>query len=234
MTNNQRTEYVSDAKMAASGIMAGLSTPCAKAVLEKLSTKRFSAGSEIIHHLNSGESVYFIIEGQVRVDMMAASGRQITYQMLDQGQMFGELSAIDGLPRSASVVAESDVLIAELSGVQFREVLEKQPEFAGLVMRRLANLARWLAAKLFEYHAYNVRGRVYLELLRIYEELSDKETLVKLSDKDMASRVGTTRENVTKIHGQLKKEGIISRNSEGIELLCPERLEDLLSDCEFG
>ena len=61
---------------------------------------------EIVSHMDNSRDVYFIIEGMARVDMFHTNGMRITFQILTEGQMFGELAAIDGLERSARVIVE--------------------------------------------------------------------------------------------------------------------------------
>ena len=91
---------------------------------------------------------------------------------------------------------------------------------------------RWLIERLFEYHTYDVRGRVYLELLRLTEANADAP--ITITDRDMASRVGTTRENVSRIHGKLRDAGLIIRDKSRLTVADRPGLEALLSDCEFG
>lgn len=195
---------------------------------------KVQANQEILAYQAHGNDVYFILEGKVRVNMISANGRQITYQLLETGDMFGELAAIDGLPRSASVIAESDAVLAKMPGKQFMKLAELHPELSLIIMQRLANLSRWLTSRVFEYHAYNVKGRIYLELIRMNETQVNKNILLKLSDRDMASRVGTTRENVTRIYSGLKKNGILQRDSTGINILDEKALRELLDECEFS
>ncbi len=189
------------------------------------------AGAEIISQLERSTDVYLLLEGRVRVIMVASTGRQITYQILPAGQLFGELAAIDGGPRSAGVSAEDDVVLGRLDQKAFRALLAAHPTFAFAIMRRLASLSRWLSEKVFEYHAYDVKGRVYTELLRMADETGGP---LHIADRDMASRVGTTRENVTRIYADLKQRDIIRRHPTSLELLDGDALRTLLTECEFG
>ena len=215
-------------------LFSALNSDAKREVAAKCYGVKAMSGEEIIGYLDRDDSVFFVVDGKVRVNMISAGGRQITYQILDTGEMFGELSAIDGLPRSASVVAETDVVLAKMSAADFLKLASSDASLVLMAMKRLTSLSRWLAARVFEYHAYNVKGRVYLELLRLTEKEPSKESLIKISDRDMASRVGTTRENVTRICGDLKQNGLIQRNHEGITVLDRARLEGMLDECEFS
>lgn len=193
------------------------------------------AGAEILGHRQADRDVYFLLRGRVRINMVATSGRQITYDILDPGEMFGELAAIDGQPRSASVLAEDQCTLGVLSGQHLLELCARHPALALCVMQRLARLARGLAAKVFEYHTFDVRGRVYSELLRRHDASGSKDGGISaITAKDMASRVGTTRENASRILKHLSEEGIISRDASDIRVLDPGALSVLLEASEFG
>ena len=215
-------------------LLANLDQRTKSAIVQKTKGLRAQATQEIISYLDTSDSVFFVLEGHVRVNMISAGGRQITYQLLGPGDMFGEMAALDGLPRSASVIAESNVLLIEMGGAQFVELITNHASLVLPIMRRLTSLSRWLSARVFEYHAYNVRGRVYLELMRLADGIDTPHPLIKISDRDMASRVGTTRENVTRICGELKQNGVIQRDAKGMVILDPVALNELLEACEFS
>ena len=188
--------------------------------------------AEILGHLDRSNDVFFLLSGRARVNIAAASGRQITYQILEPGRMFGELAALDGRPRSASVYAEDAVVLAKLNNAAFMQLLARHSVLALAIMQHLVALTRWLSDRVFEYHAYDVKGRIYSELLRLCGATEGVE--VAVTDRDMASRVGTTRENVTRIYAGLKQLGILRRRQASIAILDVAALRRLLSECEFG
>ncbi|MEM7253975.1 MAG: Crp/Fnr family transcriptional regulator [Pseudomonadota bacterium] len=195
---------------------------------------------EIVNHLDQTRDVYFLINGSVRANIHATSGRLITYQLLSAGDIFGELAALDGLPRSTSVVAEQRCRLARMSSASFLDLMAENNEFAFALALRLVDLTRWLAGKVFEYHAYDVKGRVYAELIRLAAESGIEEAGGALlvtkapTDGDIASRVGTTRENVNRIVRALRTEEIAMRVPEGIRIFDMLRLEERLVDSENG
>ncbi len=204
------------------------------ALSQDSSAFEFDAGVEVVGQESQGDDLFIILDGRVRVNMVASSGRQITYQILDQGEFFGELAAIDGGTRSAAVFAETDCRVAIVRQAQFQGLLNKYPDFARVLLERLVRLSRWLATRVFEYHAYDVRGRIYTELLREAQDHATAPNEIQMSDHDMASRVGTTRENVTRIYGELRKQNIIDRNNKHLKLLAPDRLQQLIDECVFN
>lgn len=198
----------------------------------ELRAQRFEKGEAIVRYNDPGRDFFVILSGAVRVSLVGSTGRALTYQVLEAGEMFGEVAAVDGLPRTASVLAETESVVGSLSPQAFQALASSEPAFALTILRRLARLNRRLTNRLFEYHAYDVRGRVYLELLRLDE--SAGEDGIVITDRDMASRVGTTRENVSRIHGALREQGLLARNGSRLKVLDRHRLETMLPDCEFG
>lgn len=207
-----------------------------EAVLERMArmlrTHRYDRGATVVRHNDSSREVYFIISGAVRVSLVGSTGRSLTYQVLPAGEMFGEVAAVDGHGRSANVVAEEESVLGSLSAQAFLELARSSPDFSLVIMQRLARLNRRLTSRLFEYHTYDVRGRIYLELLRL--TTPDPDEPITITDRDMASRVGTTRENVSRIHGALREAGLIRRDKSRLWVLERARLEASLADCEFG
>jgi len=212
--------------------LSELSTPVLERLARELKTQRFDKGETIVRYNDPGRDLFVILSGAVRVSLVGTTGRALTYQVLEAGEMFGEVAAVDGLPRTANVLAETESVVGSLSPGAFQQLAASEPTFTLAILHRLARLNRRLTNRLFEYHAYDVRGRVYLELLRL-DETAGAEGVV-ITDRDMASRVGTTRENVSRIHGALREQGLLERNGSRLRLLDRERLRGMLPDCEFG
>jgi CRP-like cAMP-binding protein len=152
---------------------------------------------------------------------------------LHESRDVGELAAIDGLPRSASVFAEEACVLGRIDVGTFNQLIQDYPSLALTVMRRLARLSRVLTSRVFEYHTYNVRGRIYTELIRLTERAAlESPEPILLTACDMASRVGTTWENVVRICGDLRKNGVIEKS--GVRVTDPKALRAMFTACEFG
>lgn len=209
-----------------------LSTRTLDALAQCADSRRFRSGDAVVDHLDQSRDFYIVVSGRVRVGLIASNGRVLTYQILGSGEMFGEVAAIDGLPRTASVVAEDESVLVKIESQSFHQLFENHADFAMVITQKLVRLNRWLIEQLFEYHAFDVKGRVYAELLRLTE--SDPTADVTITDRDLASRVGTTRENVTRIHADLKRKGLIKRRQSSLRVLDRTRFESMLKDCEFS
>lgn len=211
--------------------LRGLPAPVVEQLAQRLRPQRYEKGANVVRYNDPSRDFYVIISGAVRVSLVGATGRALTFEILPAGEMFGEVAAVDGAPRTADVVAEEESVIGRLAAQDFTSLSRASSEFAMIILHRLARLNRRLTSRLFEYHAYDVRGRVYLELLRLTEQAGAG---ILITDRDMASRVGTTRENVSRIHGTLREAGLIEREHSRLRILDRTGIEALLPDCEFG
>ena len=192
--------------------------------------KRYEKGDAILRLSEEDKDLFFIVTGKVRISLVASTGRSLTFQILDEGEMFGEVTAIDGQSRTADVIAESDAVIGRISNHHVKELIHN-PEFAWALLERMARLNRRLTQKVFEYHTYDVRGRVYLELLELARVHENQP--FEITDRDMASRVGTTRENVSRIHADLRRIELIKRDKSKTSFIDVDKLQQKLEECEF-
>jgi CRP/FNR family cyclic AMP-dependent transcriptional regulator len=213
-------------------ILQGAGTEDVDTFLSILRFYEYSANVTIVDHLEPSHDVHFLLRGSVRVNVYANSGRWVTYEVLGPGAMFGELAAIDQEPRSAAVATEEPSVIGIIPAKNFRLLITTNPYFIERALVHLARQSRTLMRRYYEYSALSVKGRVYSELLRLNNHEPERDLVI--SDKDMASRVGTTRENVTRIYSQLRGKDIISKSHSTIDLLDPEKLAEMLVISEFS
>lgn len=178
--------------------------------------RRCSRGQLVIDHQASDRDIFFLIEGTVRATVYSRSGRQITFADIDAGGCFGDLSAIDGKPRSASVIALTDVILASMSPDLFWDVIQEQPAFAKAMLTHLASIVRRLDERVVEFSTLSVRDRIHAELLRLADAGSVRQGgAAAISpvprQQDLASRVSTNREAVSRELNLLDREGILAR-----------------------
>ena len=160
--------------------------------------RRVVAGQRILDRSSDSRDVFFVVEGSVRAVDFSATGREVVYAVIGAGGHFGELSAIDGLARSASVVAIEDCLLAALPPTQFEALIRGQPEIAIGLLRGLVRIIRTTDERLIELTTMGAMARVCQELLRLAQrdERTGAWMIASLpTQKDLAGWAGTTREN---------------------------------------
>ena len=113
----------------------------------------YNAGEHIIGYQDNTTHTYFIVQGEIRVTYFSSSGQEVILCDLATGEIFGELTAIDGLTRSALVVAKTDVIAASMSALDFVGLLQSHPQVSLAILRRLAGRAPPDGAHLRIQHA---------------------------------------------------------------------------------
>lgn len=216
------------------GLLAGLDTTALEDLAGKLEWRRYLAGQQVISRNAADRGVYLVIAGRVRVAAFSLSGRQVTYREIGAGDHFGELAAIDGGARSADVIALEDSLLAAMSLATFRGLLLQHAGFRECVLLRLAALVREMTNRVFDLSTLGVRNRVHAELLRLGRQAGIEGNTARLepapTHSDIANRVSTYREQVTRELSALSAQGVIAREGRCLVLRDVARLETLVAD----
>jgi CRP-like cAMP-binding protein len=186
-----------------------------KVLVSRCRAHHYRATQLIFSHHDTSRDVFFVISGTLRATLYSLAGKQVTFKDIGAGQMFGELSAIDGAPRSAHVVAISDALVVSMSPQDFWETLRTYPPVAEATLKRLTGLVRFLSERIFEVCTLPVKDRIHVELLHLAQEhMRDDNTACITpapTHADIASRIGTHREAVTRVLNDLKGNGLLTR-----------------------
>jgi CRP/FNR family transcriptional regulator, cyclic AMP receptor protein len=193
------------------------------------------AGKQILLAKESSSEVYFVVEGKVRILLYSAlEGKAVLFTTLGRFDMFGEMAAIDGNPRSATVEAEDDCTLAILPREHFQRLVQAYPAFSFAVMKHLAAQVRRLTERVYEFSTLSVQARVHAELLRLAALAGEADGQALLSPApilvDLAARVSTHREAVSRVISRLQEKGIVRREGADIRILALDRLRSLLME----
>ena len=196
--------------------------------------RSFNKDQEVVSQDSPGNDVYFVARGRVRVTIFAAGGQEVAFRDLGAGKSFGELSAIDGQARSASVVALEPSWIATLSRERFWTVLREHPSVTEQLLRQLAALIRNLTERVVEFSTLAVRNRIQAELVRMAREAGVVRNQATLAPAprhaDIASRVSTNREAVARELAELARKGLVQKRPGALILLDVKRLAAMVED----
>jgi CRP/FNR family cyclic AMP-dependent transcriptional regulator len=194
----------------------------------------FESRSEIVGYQDKSNDVHFIVRGRVRVIIYSASGKAITFRDLGPGKMFGELAAIDGQRRSASVEALEACLIAQMAPAVFWDVVLSEPTVARAVLLHLSGLVRSLSTRVYEFSTLAVQNRIHAELVRLAREGDAVGRGVLIphppTHTEIASRISTHREAVTRELNRLAKFGIVERHGVALLVKDLDRLKRMVAD----
>jgi CRP-like cAMP-binding protein len=176
----------------------------------------FAAGEALIHHGDAARHCYVIRSGEVLVTATTSRGATVVIARRGPGSIVGELGALDGAQRTATVRAISDVLAVVLSEADLEGLLRDHPDFAVAEVRRLSRQLRELTER---YSARNeeLNMRV-VKLLRTHTEATG-DPVFRSTREELAGWVGATREAVTRALTELAAEGVVELGRGSVELL---------------
>lgn len=201
-------------------LLEGLAGERLDAIGRQCAWRAYEAGQRLVAREDADRDVHFIVAGTVRVTTYSAGGRETSFRELAAGTSFGELAAIDGRPRTADVVALTPGLLASMPPTAFRELLREEWRVNERVLVRLADLARGLVDRVVELSTLNVQQRVCMELLRLARAQGSgpREVRIEPAPKHMelANRVSTYREQVTRELTALTKAGVVVRDGPAL------------------
>jgi adenylate cyclase len=215
-------------------LFKGLDTYTLREIAAQCRWTRCARGEYVIRREATDRDVYFVVAGMVRVGAAAGRGRQITFRDLAAGELFGVHSAIDGKARLADVVAVRESLVASMSPEAFRAILANHTSVRERLLRRLTWSVRDLTGRLLDLGAQRVQPRIWLELLRLARDAGVKDNAARIEPapphKDIASRIGTSREEVSRELSRLVRQKLIERVDRSLVLRDVAQLERLAGD----
>jgi CRP/FNR family cyclic AMP-dependent transcriptional regulator len=191
------------------------------ALLERLAghgnVRAFPAHAILINEGDQTDSLYIVIGGRVKLYSSADNGREIVLTVLTPGQYFGELS-LDGAPRSLSAQSLEATRCCVIAGDQLRQFLAAEPDFALHLTHKLMRMVRRLTEQVKSLALQDVYGRV----VRLLMDLSDESGQAgpervlrdKLTQQDIADRVGSSREMVNRIMKELVAGGYVATDDK--------------------
>lgn len=195
-------------------IFSELSLQDRRLIADKMHLRNYDAGQFILSNASAGRNVFFLISGTVRVCAYSANGKQVQFEDLHVGQMFGEIAALDGGVRSSDCIAFTSVVVATLSYSDFCQCLNRHADVNLAVLRRLTALIRRQMARVIEFSTAPVATRLRYELLRLASANDGGNATIVIENPpthaDIAARISTHREAVTREVGKLEKADIVS------------------------
>ena len=179
-------------------------------------TSTLTRDEVVIGQEEQSQDVFFVREGVAQVTVYSADGREVAFRTIRAGQVFGELSAIDARPRSASVVAISDrLVVGRLKAASFRGLVEKNPDFMWRLLEHLSSQVRDMTDRIYEYSTKLVRERLILELHRLALETGNGGNTAEIrpapTHLDLSARISCHREAVSREMSRLTKKGLIRK-----------------------
>ena len=207
-------------KLKCVSIFAKLSENALERVARSCAWRHHDPGQQILSFQDPSTNILFLLSGKARVVIYSSDGQAVVFRDLVAPSIFGEIAAIDRRPRSASVEALERCTVASLSADKFESLILEEPSVALATLQHLGANVRRLSERVFEFSTLLVQNRVHAELLRLAGEVSGDDEVVLApapSLSDIAARISTHREAVSRELSRLAATGLLRR--EGVDLI---------------
>ena len=186
-----------------------------KATIEEIAAaatvRSFPKHAVIVTESDATDTIYVLLSGKARVYVSDEKGREVVLNQLGPGEYFGEIT-LDGGPRSASVMALEECRCALIRRAELTNFIERNPGFALHAVKKLAHRVRELTENVRSLALMDVYGRVARLLLELAEEKDGQLVIGEpLTHKEIAARVGASREMISRIFSDLNDGGYLRK-----------------------
>jgi CRP-like cAMP-binding protein len=204
---------------------------------EKFREVRFTRGESLFERGDPGSHLYIVAEGQIRISIASSEGRELSFQVVGPGELFGEIALLDGQTRSAGASALSPTLAYSLDRGDLRRLREADPAIADAIISYLCRRLREITDKFENLALYSLEERLarfLLLSLRNEPETPGRRTPLELgySQSELAQLLGASRQKLNTALGALEKSGAIRRTAD--RLFCDRALLTKIARLEEG
>ena len=193
-------------------------------------TRRFKAKEPVFMKGDPASGMMAVVAGRVRISSYSSDGREIVLNVINPGEVFGEIALIDGGERTADATAMEDTELMILERRDFVPFLERNPELCIKLLMVMCNRLRRTSEQLEDFSFLDLRTRLAKRLLDLAEDHGIEEEggvriSLSLSQRVLGAMMGTSREAVNKQLRAWEDEGLIRLKRGSVTLLDPEQLE---------
>jgi CRP/FNR family cyclic AMP-dependent transcriptional regulator len=202
-------------------LFSGLSPAELREMLEFSEKRRYPSGSIVLYKGDVGQVIYLILRGKVKVVLFDEDGKEIILSTLKAGNYFGEMSAFDQMPRSATIVTIEESEFLMIGQKSISDQIKKNPQLALKLLSEMSRRLREADEQISSLALLDVSGRVAQILLKLSRETpikkgTDYTVIPRPALQDIASMAGASRETVSRILSDFSKRGLVSLAKKNI------------------
>jgi CRP/FNR family transcriptional regulator/CRP/FNR family cyclic AMP-dependent transcriptional regulator len=213
--------------------LAALSDADRQWLAQRVRRRSYARGDIIFQKDDPGEALFIVESGSVRIHVTGAQGTDLTLAVMNPNDFFGDMSLLDGKPRSASASAVSDCQLIVLERDHFTELVRKRPDAALAVLARVTSRLRGSDQMASDLAFLDAAGRLARRLLEIAEQSGvqreDGVLLnVRITQEELATMIGVTRESVNRNLSEFRRLGLIRNEGRKIVIRDPAGLRSYI------
>jgi CRP/FNR family cyclic AMP-dependent transcriptional regulator len=218
-STSKRPEFATLLEM--NPLFAGLGAEAVDKIAALCGKRKLAAGEVLFLKGDSGDALYGVRRGQLRIETTTESGERLTHNVQGPGDVFGEVALLDGQPRTAGATAAEPTELFVLHRSDFVGYLERNPRVAVRLIELLCTRIRWISERMEETALLPLHARLARRLCALaYDFGAD----VHISQEELGVYVGAARESVNRQLQHWRKAGIIALHRGRISLLDMDRL----------
>lgn len=217
--------------MSGSTLLAAWGAAELQDLLERAALCPMKKGDVLLHQGDVGDHLVIVLDGTIRVSMVASNGREIILDYLEPGSVIGEIAMLDGGERTASVTALGEGKYVKIGSRAFREVLEKHPSVAWRLLRDMARRLRNANNTIESDRAFASGPRLARSLQRLMQNGAEGVAL-RLSQSELGAFAGISRENINRQLGAWSDAGIVALEQGRVRVLDKDVLEEIAMAAE--
>jgi len=199
--------------------------------------ERFRKAATIFHKGDSGGGMMAVLEGQVKISVPSAEGKEAVLNIIRVGQVFGEIALLDGRPRTADAIAMTDCDLLVLDRREFVPLLRANPDLALRIMELLCARLRRTSEQVEDVMFLHLEGRLAKALLRLADEQRDGDAAslcVAITQRELGQMIGMSRESTNKQLQDWQRQGWVKLIKGGVEIVDHDALEDMTDAVHDG
>ncbi len=194
----------------------------------------FKKNSVILSEEDSGSALFVITEGKVKVFRSSNDEKEVILAMLNESDFFGEMSLLDGMARSATVMAIEDSKLFIIQRTEFLDLLKKYPEVSIALLTELTKRFRSSSMKIKALSLKDAEGKVATVLLQLADDIGKiRQGIVEIDDlpfqQELANMAGTSRETISRTLHSFAKKGLIELDGSKLKIIDYEKFKEMFN-----
>ena len=194
--------------------------------------KNYQKGTIILFEHDEGNAFFFIVKGEVKISRESDDGREVILSLLQDADVFGEMSLLDGLPRSANVTAMENTELYMIKREDFLELLNNHPDVSIALLEEITHRLREAGLRIKSLSLNDAEGKVAMVLLQIAEEKGKiKNGIVEIEklpfQHDLANMAGTSRETISRTLHSFAKKGLVELEGSKLRIINYEQFKEI-------
>ncbi len=219
MNNTVVTKEQVLSKLAAIPMFSDLAPDSLETLAGMVQYRRYPKGAFIIGQNEVGTCMYLLVGGRVKVSLASSEGKELVLNYLEAPAHFGEMALVDAMPRTADIIAVSDVELFALDGKDLSTAIQLQPRLALSLIATLSRRLRQTITRLEDMAFHDATHRVMRVVLNVATaglETRGAPVVQGMTHYDIATLAGTSRETASRVISSLAREQIVTTNGRRI------------------